>query len=829
MLRVELLEDRSLLSFVAPLSYQVDIRPSNLAVGDFNGDGIPDLAVTNEDFGPGTLVIMLGNGDGTFRRGATYTMGNSPYSVAVGDFNGDGNLDLGVPNRLSHTISILLGNGDGTFRAGSTLGFDGDPYAVVAADLNRDGNLDLAAVGENNNGVGVFLGNGDGTFRAAQYYPTGNTPLSVAVGDFNGDGNLDLATGNSGTWPQYTGTVSVLLGNGDGSFQTHRDYVTGSGTHSVAVGDLTGDGTLDLVAANQRNQTISVLLGNGDGTFRYGDVYRTPPSPGAVVLADLNSDGRTEIVAANLYGNAVTVLLGNGDGTFRAPHDYLTGATPLAVVAADVNGDGRLDLVTANWGNDSITVLPGNGDGTFLTAVGSPAGTSPRFIVAGDFTHHGFPGLAVAELGAADANEPSSVSIVADQGDGTFRIVNTFPVGLGNLHFVTGDFNGDGNLDLAVIWDGNPAGQLYHNAGGLEVLLGNGDGTFQPPQTYMVGINPSTLVAADFNGDGRLDLIVATNGTHTLSILLGNGDGTFQAAQPLNIPQPPHVVAALDLNHDGIPDLVGLGPGVNISVLLGNGDGTFQPARTYDVGGSPSGLVAADFNGDGNLDLAVSVYLGPTYAAPGRVSVLRGNGDGTFQPAITFTTLALPADLAVGDFNGDGTLDLAVLTHPGLSVFLGNGDGSFQPGPTYATGNTVGLAVGNFTGGSLPDVVTVDQAVRVFRNAADWGTPADVPLRGRPRFISEGAVAQALPGDADRPLVWVVRMDHVSSQFVSAHDSLAAAVSPLRTWLPDEGVGDIRRSSRHTSWLRANTTEWPLRDDDRQDLLWSLLGGGGLV
>jgi hypothetical protein len=185
--------------------------------------------------------------------------------------------------------------------------------------------------------------------------------------------------------------------------------------------------------------------------------------------------------------------------------------------------------------------------------------------------------------------------------------------------------------------------------------------------------------------------------------------------------------------------------------------------------------------------------------------------------------------LAVGDFNGDGIPDLAVQTSPGLSVFLGDGDGSFQPGPAYATGNTVGLAVGNFTGGSLPDVVTVDKAVRVFRNAADWGTPPGVPLWGRPRFISEGAVAQALPGDSHRPLVWVVRMDHVPSQFVAAHDSLAAAVIPLGTWLPDEGVWDVRRSPRHPKWLRANATEWPVRDEDRHDLLWSLLGGSGLV
>ena len=796
-------------------------------MGDFNGDDIPDLAVTNANFGPGTLVIMLGNGDGTFRRGATYDVGD-PRSVAVADFNGDNQLDLAVIDPSSRAVRILPGNGDGTFHAGSVLNFNGYPTSLAVADFNRDGSLDLVAAGAANDTVGVFLGNGDGTFRPATYYSTGSTPLSVAVGDFNGDGNLDLATGNSGTWPQYTGTVSVLLGNGDGSFQTHRDYVTGSGTHSVAVGDLNGDGTPDLVAANQQDQTISVLLGNGDGSFRYGDAYRTPPSPSAVALADLNSDGRTDIVAANLYGNAATVLLGNGDGTFQAPRDYLTGFDPQAVVAADVNGDGQLDLITANWGNDSITVLRGNGDGTFLTVASSPAGERPSSAVAGEFTHDGRLDLAVAELGIADANEPSSVSILADQGNGAFQIVNTFPVGLGNLHFVTGDFNGDGNLDLAVIWDGNPGGRFYYNTGGLEILLGNGDGTFQPPQTYKVGTNPTTLVAADFSGDGRLDLMVATSGSNPLSILLGNGDGTFQAAQPLNIPQTPYVVAAADFNHDGIPDLFGFGPGNAISVLLGNGDGTFQPARTYDVGGIPRGLAAADFNGDGNLDLAVSVYLGPTYTDPGRVSVFLGNGDGSFQPPLNLTTPAGPADLAVGDFNGDGALDLALLTTPGLTVFLGNGDCSFQTGPAYATGNSVGLAVGNFTGGSLPDVVTVDKDVRVFRNAADWVTRPGVPSWARPRSTSDRALARALPVDSDRSPVRVVSMARVPNQSIPAREWLTAG-SSLGIWPPDEGAREMLRPSRRSKWLPARVTEWPLRDEDGQDLLWSLLGRGGLV
>jgi hypothetical protein len=823
------LEDRSLFSFVAPLSFQVDIRPSNLAVGDFNGDGIPDLAVTNENFGPGTLVIMLGNGDGTFRRGATYNVGNNAYSVAVADFNGDNQLDLAVANRLGHTVSILLGNGDGTFRAGSTLSFNGDPYSLAVADFNQDGNLDLVAAGEGNSGVGIFLGNGDGTFRPAQYYPTGDTPLSVAVGDFNGDGNIDLATGNSGSFPLYTGTVSVLLGNGDGSFQTHRDYVTGSGTHSVAVGDLNGDGTPDLVAANQRNQTISVLLGNGDGTFRYGDVYRTPPSPAAVVLADVNGDGRLDIVAANPYGNAVTVLLGNDGGTFQDPRDYLTGATPLAVVVADVNGDGRLDLVTANWGNTSITVLPGNGDGTFLTVPSSPAGTNPSFLATGDFTNDGIPDLAVADAGDVSLNLPSSVSILAGRGDGTFQTVNTFPVGLGNLRFVTGEFNGDGNLDLAVIYSGNPGNFRNPDPGGLDIFLGNGDGTFQPPRTYMVGTGPSLLVASDVNGDGRLDLVVFSAVDQQLRVLLGNGDGTFQAGPTFHPSPVPAFLAAGDFNNDGHADLALYGTR-GLGILLGNGDGTFQPAITYNIDGSPRALVVADFNGDGQLDLAVSTYLGPTYTSPGRVSIFRGNGDGTFQPPLNLTTLAGPADLAVGDFNGDGIPDLAVLTSPGLSVFLGNGDGSFQPGPAYATGNSIGLAVGDFTRGPLPDVATVDVAVRVYRNAADWTTKPGVPSRVRPRFVSESAVARALPGGSSGPsLVWVVKVDRVSNQLLSAHESLAAAGSYLGTWPPDEGARDMPWPSQRPNWLLVKATEWPLRDEDGQDLLWFLLGRGGLV
>jgi hypothetical protein len=332
-----------------------------------------------------------------------------PNSVAVGDFNGDGKLDLAVADSAENGgesgVSVLLGNGDGTFQSPAIYHAGGVPYGVAVGDFNGDGKLDLV-VADSAGSVIVLLGNGDGTFQSPVIYAAGCSPYSVAVGDFNGDGKLDLAVADSDfSYPCGHPGAAVLLGNGDGTFQPAVNYGAGSWPFSLVVGDFNGDGKLDLVVANNGSNNVSVLLGNGNGTFQAAMNYAAGQGPFGLATADLNGDGKLDLAVADSAAG-VSVLLGNGDGTFRSPVDYPAGAQPVSVAVADFNGDGKPDLVVANgFGGDNVSVLLANGNGTFQAAVDWPAGSAPRSVAVGDFNRDG-------RLDAVASDASNSVSVL---------------------------------------------------------------------------------------------------------------------------------------------------------------------------------------------------------------------------------------------------------------------------------------------------------------------------------------------------------------------------------------------------------------------------------
>ena len=310
--------------------------PASVAVGDFNNDGNPDVAVINSSLN--TVSVLLGNGNGIFQAKKDVTLSNAPVSVIAADFNRDGNLDLAITSSTS--VLILIGNGDGTFQAPATYTVGSSPDFMAAADFNADGALDLAVVNSSGSTVSVLLGNGDGTFQSAVNYPAGASALSVAVGDFNGDGALDLAITNN-TSP---GTVSILIGNGDGTFKAPVNYASGNSPVSIVSGDFSGDGYLDLAVSSQGGGAVSILLGIGDGTFRTHVDYPAGTSPAAVISADFNGDGKLDLAVANQADNTAAILFGNGNGTFQAAATYSTVSSPLSIAAADFNNDGRIDL-----------------------------------------------------------------------------------------------------------------------------------------------------------------------------------------------------------------------------------------------------------------------------------------------------------------------------------------------------------------------------------------------------------------------------------------------------------------------------------------------------
>jgi hypothetical protein len=277
---------------------------------------------------------------------------------------------------------------------------------VAIGDLNGDGKPDLAVANAGSNTVSVLLGNGDGTFGAKTDYTTGSFPASVAIGDLNGDGKPDLAVASF-----YSNAVSVLLGNGDGTFGARRDYSTGVEPFSVRIGDLNGDGKPDLAVANSNSSTVSVLLGSGDGTFGAKSDYATGSGPFSVAIGDLNGDGKLDLATANI-SYTVSVLLGNGDGSFGANTDYATGFYPYSVAIGDLNGDGKPDLATANSKSNTVSVLLGNGDGTFGAKSDYGTGSGPNYVAIGDLNGDGKPDLAVANLSS------NTVSVLLNTGGG---------------------------------------------------------------------------------------------------------------------------------------------------------------------------------------------------------------------------------------------------------------------------------------------------------------------------------------------------------------------------------------------------------------------------
>jgi RHS repeat-associated protein len=315
---------------------------------DINGDGVPDVLVSN--YSKNEIFVVIGNGDGTFKTPVGYAVGTSPGSIAVGDFNGDGIPDLAVSNGQSSNVSILLGNGDGTFQTQNSFPTGSNPSGIAVGDFNGDGIADVLVVTPNGDTISVLLGNGDGTFQTPVTTSTGHAPAAVVVADFNGDGILDVAVAVDGT-NSSTSELVVYLGIGNGKFQTPTTY-SPAGSVSIVAGDFNQDGIPDLAYSIHGGSTVVVMIGNGNGTFQTAVSYAVGATAGSVAIGDFNQDGFADLAVPN--GNGTTsILFGNGDGTFQAQISYASGGGTGAAVA-DLNGDGLPDVVSVN---DQLSVM----------------------------------------------------------------------------------------------------------------------------------------------------------------------------------------------------------------------------------------------------------------------------------------------------------------------------------------------------------------------------------------------------------------------------------------------------------------------------------------
>ena len=759
--------------------------PQSMAVADFNLDGKLDIATAN--FNGNNVSILLGNGSGRFGAvSGPVAVGTNPQSIATADFDGDGNADLVTANAGDQTVTVLLGDGKGGFTAApagpTAVGVS--PSFIATGDFNGDGKADIVTANSGDNSITVFLGDGTGGFSSVARFLVGSTPVSIGVADFNGDGKLDIVTANSGD-----NTITVLLGDGNGGFiATGTAFLVGSAPVSIAAGDFNGDGKIDLVTANSGDNTVTVLLGNGTGRFiATPSPFAVGSKPIAVAVGDFNGNGALDIVTANSGDNTVTELLGDGTGGFTAvPSPAAVGTHPSSIAIGDFNGDRKPDLATASLGNDTLTVLlnalpkliASPSSLTFFSQAGTPARAPLPVTVSSSTSGSTYtassnqPWLAPAPASHATGGA-TTVTLSADSTlltagiytgmvrytapnyfqaatAVTFNVANPsgglqaatlspFLIGASPQSIAVGNFNGDGIPDLVTA---NSA------ANNVTVFLSDGSGGFTPAagNPFLVGVNPYSVVVGDLNGDGNQDIVTANSGDNSVTVLLGDGSGRFAAAagSPFAAGLKPVSVALGDFNGDGKPDIVlANNSGHNLTVLLGNGTGGFTPAPAiaFPAGLFPQAVAVGDFNGDGNLDIVTAAFNNT-------VTVLLGLGTGEFTGAATFPVGSFPQSVAVVDFNGDGKPDI-VTANSGdntVTVLLGDGAGGFTQAKDspFAVGTNPQSVVGvDVNGDGKPDIVTANLNDNTLTVLLGDGTGGFTPASGSPFAVDVTPISVA--------------------------------------------------------------------------------------
>jgi len=665
-------------------------------IGDINGDGKVDLVLLVDNGGGFSLNPYLGTGAGTFVAGGSYAAING-NSVALGDVNRDGKLDI-VTGDVGASTNIYLGNGDGSFNASISYATSGLTRVVKLADVNHDGILDLAA-GTEDTRLDLRLGNGDGTFRVNVALQDVDIASDLVFADLNADGDLDIAAAS-----ETNGKVAVFIGNGDGTFLRSVTYVAGTSPSKINTADINRDGKLDILVDNKGDGNIGVLYGNGDGTFQAQRTTLIGPNSNAFQLADLDRNGQLDIVSiskttgklsVNLAGapNEINIFTGVGDGTFNAATTLSVGYGS-AITLADIDKDGKLDIFTNDNQAGTTSVYLGNGNGTFRAAISSSIGYWSLNGALQDFNRDGKLDY------VASAN--NSIFVALGNGNGTFLVAKSYAA-TSSFAVGVGDVNKDGILDTVV---GASGGLVSFN-----VLLGNSNGSFNASVGY--GSSPELFAnVVDFNGDGNLDVVGGSGSGNTLDVYLGNGDGTFRARTSYTADDPLPVNLA-DFNGDGALDAIsGSGLNGNVSLYLGNSigyTGSFQNRISSAAASTVTDFLSADMNGDGKLDI-VSADGGNS-----TVSISLGNGDGTFQARVSYSTTLSAGGLSVGDFDGNGTIDVAAGIGGATKIFLGNSNGTLLAPVSYAAGVSNGsLKSADVSGDGKLDILTFDSSSGKF-------------------------------------------------------------------------------------------------------------------
>ena len=754
-----------------PVRYErVGFDPRYVDVGFINGDDIPDLAVANET--SNDVTILLGKGDGTFAAPIfTQPLDGRPTIVRIADFDGDQYSDLLVRNGLTNALQFLSGRGDGTFVVRQVLNSGPATFALDVKDLDADGVVEVILADDVLFQVLVLKRRADGQYAQIDAINTPAGSAGLLVVDVNGDKIPDIVSSNGGG----IGTVSIAFGRGDGTFgQAINRQVQGILPHGVAAADFNGDRLIDIAVPIVTGSTVEVLFGTGGGEFANSGELQLNFLHPAPILLDLNRDGRPDLVindrAGNILfhagnvqsgdfaarvalnsvsrgeaslgvvaarfagqdrlvsldavGDTISVYAADTAGTVGRVGQYnIGGTTPIALAAGDLNGDGRDDIVTVNPGSNTVSVLLSDASGNFVlaTTVQIPMGGTALRLE--DVDNSGSLDIVVVSqfggLVTTILNLPGQFVALAPQraGNGSVRSEpastgSAVKARDGSAGIATADFDHDGKLDLVVA---NEA------ANSISVLLGLGNGRFSSPSPIAAGAAPRQVRVGDFNEDGWADVAVLDIASAQIEVFYNDGRGNLGGRREFAAGLDPIDFSVLDVNRDGHADLVIGNAFGDVLTINGDGRGGFSSSARVD---RDVPLVVADLDGDGKDDLVLA------NRALDRVSILRdvqlsGTGDAkTTQSAnVSTRTAGLVGPGAVklanlNDDNGDGKIDgldipdlvVANSSSNNVLVYFGLGGGEFAAAVVFFAGSRpVGLTISDIDGDLRPDLIVTNQ------------------------------------------------------------------------------------------------------------------------
>ena len=701
--------------FATPFLHRTRLQPSALAFGELDADGLDDMVVAS--MGNDVLTVHLGQGGGRFSPGTSHGGGNDPRTVELFDMDGDGDRDIIVLSRFDRRVGILANLGQGAFgtgvftplvsgnsndlRVGDVDG-DGDydvvvpmittstnggfrvlvnngagvltntlpylaaltlPQTIELADLDGDGDLDVALPSFEASGVvHVVLNLGGGTFGAAAVYPAGDSIGRLRAADMDGDGDLDLVVSHDRPSPT-PGSFSVLVNSGGAVFPSRIEYPAASDVFHVALGDIDGDGDVDVAASSSDLDALIVHRNLGGGSFSPGEAYPGVVNPWEARFRDLDGDGKQELSVCSFGTEAVYGFINRGDGTLLHTPPELSPRDSAGVVLGDLDGDHLPELVATYSGLGDVHVRENLGGGSFAPAVLHAAPPQPVAPLIADFDRDGLDDvIAVGGVGF--------LSWFQNQGGGLLTPRIQVPAGADYFElFTLGDLDGDGDLDGA----GSQYGQTT-----LAVLQNTG-AALTPTLVPLPGYC-GEIAIEDLDGDGRRDVALAVvSGTTSVSgiyVLWNLGGGALSA--PVQVAINPNLAAdrtlvPVDIDADGDIDFLSgpfvlYGAASSIPYVARNQGGTFTvhplPASPYEA--NSRHVDVADVDRDGRLDILMSVSR---FTSQGACSVFRGDASGSFEYFATYSTGVSDGGIEAADLDGDGDVDLlATTTHFPIST-----------------------------------------------------------------------------------------------------------------------------------------------------------------